>query len=250
MALAGHEFLASLGKTRLRPGGKEATDFLLQNAEISADTKVLEVACNRGQSMMEIASRFGSSVVGVDKFDYLVKEARENIENLGLTESCSVELADAQDLPFKDECFDVVVNEAMLTMLSRSKREAVLQEYFRVLKPGGYLLTHDVMLLEDDEKLRKSLGKTIKLGVHPETFENWMSYFEGAGFSVQNYKSGEMTLISPKGLLKDEGALNAAKIVRNGMKAENREYFLSMKNFFMANKDKLRYIAVVSRKLK
>ncbi|MBU7165979.1 SAM-dependent methyltransferase, partial [Staphylococcus aureus] len=40
---AGHTFLAKLGKTRLRPGGKEATDWLIQQGAFSQDKQVLEV---------------------------------------------------------------------------------------------------------------------------------------------------------------------------------------------------------------
>ncbi|HCV8703795.1 TPA: SAM-dependent methyltransferase, partial [Staphylococcus aureus] len=43
---AGHTFLAKLGKTRLRPGGKAATDWLIQQGAFSQDKQVLEVACN------------------------------------------------------------------------------------------------------------------------------------------------------------------------------------------------------------
>ncbi|RZI01387.1 SAM-dependent methyltransferase, partial [Staphylococcus condimenti] len=46
MAEAGHTFLAKLGKTRLRPGGKEATDWLIDKGHFKKDKKVLEVACN------------------------------------------------------------------------------------------------------------------------------------------------------------------------------------------------------------
>ena len=48
MAEKGHEFLARIGKTRLRPGGVVATDWLLEKGNIKADSKVLEVACNMG----------------------------------------------------------------------------------------------------------------------------------------------------------------------------------------------------------
>ena len=48
MAEAGHKFLAKLGKKRLRPGGKLATDWLIEQGQFSSDKKVLEVACNMG----------------------------------------------------------------------------------------------------------------------------------------------------------------------------------------------------------
>ncbi len=37
MAEKGHEFLARIGKTRLRPGGVVATDWLLEKGNIKAD---------------------------------------------------------------------------------------------------------------------------------------------------------------------------------------------------------------------
>ena len=41
MAEAGHKFLAKLGKKRLRPGGKLATDWLIEQGKFSSDKKVL-----------------------------------------------------------------------------------------------------------------------------------------------------------------------------------------------------------------
>ena len=35
----GHIFLRRLGKKRLRPGGKEATDFLLEKLKLNENTK-------------------------------------------------------------------------------------------------------------------------------------------------------------------------------------------------------------------
>lgn len=39
----GHVFLRRLGKKRLRPGGKEATDFLLNHMQIRENQKILEI---------------------------------------------------------------------------------------------------------------------------------------------------------------------------------------------------------------
>ena len=82
-------------------------------------------------------------------------------------------LADASKLPFEDEAFDVVINEAMLTMYADKAKRRLLDEYLRVLKPGGLLLTHDIML-QDPSGVAKSgflkqpqpLLQTQRLGVN------------------------------------------------------------------------------------
>ena len=58
MAEAGHKFLAKLGKKRLRPGGKLATDWLIEQGQFSSDKKVLEVACNMGTTTIELAKNY------------------------------------------------------------------------------------------------------------------------------------------------------------------------------------------------
>ena len=62
----GHEFLARLGKTRLRPGGREATEWLLGHVDFTADTRVLEVACNMGTTMIALAEAHGCRITGLD----------------------------------------------------------------------------------------------------------------------------------------------------------------------------------------
>ena len=61
----GHNFLARLGKTRLRPGGKKATDWLIANGDFHQDKKVLEVACNMGTTAIGLAKQFGCYIEGV-----------------------------------------------------------------------------------------------------------------------------------------------------------------------------------------
>ena len=62
MREAGHSFLARLGKTKLRPGGVEATGWLLEKANIKEDSKVLEVACNMRTTMIQVAGKNGCNI--------------------------------------------------------------------------------------------------------------------------------------------------------------------------------------------
>ena len=62
----GHSFLARLGKTKLRPGGIEATQWLIDQAHLTKDSQVLEVACNMGTTMVQLGKQYGCHVVGID----------------------------------------------------------------------------------------------------------------------------------------------------------------------------------------
>ena len=61
-------------------------------------------------------------------------------------------------------------------------------------------------------------------------------------------KHGKLTLMTPKGMLKDEGFFNMLKIVFNGLKKENREQFFKMRKTFSSLKDDINYVAFVFKK--
>ncbi|KMK52159.1 hypothetical protein RO21_02285 [[Actinobacillus] muris] len=245
----GHHFLARLGKTRLRPGGKLATDWLIANGDFRKNKKVLEVACNMGTTAIEIAKQFGCQVIGIDLDEDALAKARQQIKENELEHLVQVQRGNATRLPFDDHSFDIVINEAMLTMLPREAKEKAIKEYLRVLKPNGFLLTHDVMLnTEDAEDLLAQLREAINISVTPMTKNGWKTLFAECGFRNVDTFSGEMSLLSPKGLIYDEGVLGAMKIVGNALKPENRDTFKKMFQTFNDNEKKLGFIAVCSQK--
>lgn len=241
--------MARLGKTRLRPGGKVATDWLIANGDFRKDKKVLEVACNMGTTAIDVAKQFGCQVIGIDLDEQALEKAKENIKEQGVEELVQVQRANAMKLPFEDNSFDIVINEAMLTMLPNEAKQKAIEEYFRVLKPNGFLLTHDVVLnTEDVEKVLEDLREAIKVSITPLSKENWKTLFVQCGFRNVETFTGEMSLLSPKGLIQDEGVMGAMKIIGNALKPENRETFKKMFQTFNNPENKLGFIALCSQK--
>ncbi|EMB56283.1 class I SAM-dependent methyltransferase [Streptococcus mutans] len=245
----GHNFLDRLGKKRLRPGGITATNWLIEQGQFSKDSHVLEVACNMCTTSIELVQTYGCSIEGVDRDPKALEKARANICEAGLDELVHVQQANAMKLPFPDDSFDIIINEAMLTMLGDEAKIKAIKEYLRVLKPGGRLLTHDVSFTEErmGEQLA-SLRQTINANVEPLHVANWQKLFEEQGFSSVKLNYGKMTLMSIPGMIKDEGFWGTLRITYRGLKKENRQQFLKMYRFFnKAGKD-LTYIAVCSTK--
>lgn len=246
---AGHTFLANLGKKRLRPGGIFATNWLINNANITEQTKILEVACNMCTTSVELAKTFNCHITAVDLDGKVLEKARENVSKHKLENHITVQQENAMKLSFADETFDVVINEAMLTMLGNKQKALAVKEYFRVLKPGGVLLTHDVMLTKDEmNDIIEELRETIKVKVTPLTKPNWALLFEEQGFTKIDMINGKMTLLNPIGMIRDEGFFGTIKIIRNALKAENLPRFKQMFKFFNHPELDLQYIATCSRK--
>lgn len=244
----GHTFLARLGKKRLRPGGIKATNWLIEQANLTQSKKVLEIACNMCTTSIELAKTYGCHITAVDMDPHVLEKARHNITTNHLEDKITLQQANAMKLPFENETFDVVFNEAMLTMLNGKSKQKAISEYYRVLKPGGILLTHDVMLAKEDMvETIESLRKTIHVNVEPLSLSAWQQVFKEEGFTV-TASHGDMTLMSPKGMIRDEGLLGTIKIIRNGLKKENRGMFKKMYSFFNHPDVKMEYIAVASRK--
>jgi ubiquinone/menaquinone biosynthesis C-methylase UbiE len=247
---AGHTFLASLGKTRLRPGGVEATEWLFSRARMTPQHKVLEVACNMATTAIEIAQRYGSEIYAIDMDKTALSHARDNVIREGLERQIHVMEANANKLPFPDNSFDVVINEAMLTMYADKAKAKLVSEYFRVLKPGGCLLTHDIMFTRNalNNREHDALEGVVKSNVSPMSHAAWEQLFTSAGFGQVTTHHGQMSLMSPLGLIRDEGFPRAVKIAFNGLRSVNRQRFLGMFRFFRAHRKNLNYIACCSTK--
>lgn len=246
---AGHNFLAKLGKKRLRPGGVAATDWLIRHAMLTKDSRVLEVACNMCTTSIQLAREYKCQITGIDMDPRALEKAAKNIKAVNLEDYIKVRQANAMKLPFEDNSFDVVINEAMLTMLNQAAKQKAVAEYFRVLKPGGVLLTHDITFAKNNmaEELAE-LRRTIHINVEPLPVADWEGLFYTSGFQKAEHATGTMSLMSVKGMIRDEGVIGTLRIFRNALKKENRAQFRKMYTFFNTTGKDLNYIAVCSSK--
>lgn len=139
----------------------------------------------------------------------------------------------------------------MLTMYADKAKAKLIGEYYRVLKPGGRLLTHDIMLTSQKlaEGEQNQLQHVVKSNVSPMTKQGWRDLLLDSGFEQVLQQNGEMSLMSPRGLIRDEGLKGALKIVYNGLCIrDNRSRFIKMFRFFKSQRHQLNYIACCSIK--
>lgn len=116
-------------------GGRRATDRLVELCVIEPGSTVLEIGCGVGITACYLARRVGCAVNSIDVNESMVAWARRRAERDGLTDRIAFSVADAHDLPFRDASFDAVISESVTAFVS--DRKQAVQEYERVLKPGG-----------------------------------------------------------------------------------------------------------------
>lgn len=112
---------------------KEGEKFVAR-LELKPGQRVLDVACGTGNTAIPAAGS-GAEVIGTDIATNLLEQARKRAaaENL----SVKFEEGDAEELPFADGEFDVVISMFGAMFAPRPERAAA--ELLRVCKPGGVI---------------------------------------------------------------------------------------------------------------
>ncbi len=123
---------------------KAAREHMLDLAKVGRNDKVLDVGCGTGTLALAAVRRVGGSgaVSGIDAAPAMIKRAQRKAQRLKLP--VSFQTAAAQELPFADASFSVVLLTLALHHLPDDNRAQALREIHRVLKPGGRLLIVEI----------------------------------------------------------------------------------------------------------
>ena len=111
-----------------------------RNAAIQATNKlggrVLEVGVGTGISLPLYAPHV--RIFGTDISEAMLKKAKQRVNELRLKNVDGLAVMDAEKLEFPDNSFDVVMAQYVVTAVPNP--EAALDEFARVLRPGGELI--------------------------------------------------------------------------------------------------------------
>lgn len=245
--LPGHWLLARLGKRVLRPGGLEMTTRMLAAAGIGG-ADVVELGPGLGRTARDIVALHPRSYVGVDDTAAATEAVREVVKPVqGL-----VVVADAAVTGLPTASADVVVGEAMLTMQGDKAKRAIIAEAFRVLRPGGRYVIHELGLTPDSmsqetkDDIRRDLARSIKVNARPLTASEWVQLLTDAGFEDVRVDYAPMALLNPARVLADEGFVGALRIVKNiAVRGAARRRVIGMRRTFHRYRRSLTAVSAV-----
>lgn len=178
-----------------------------QFAKIKKGDVVVDLGSGAGNDAFIARYETGESgkVIGIDFTPAMIDKARQNAEARGL-HNVEFRQGDIENMPLTSNVADVIVSNCVLNLVP--KKEAVIKEIFRVLKPGGHFSISDIVL---EGQLPENIRNTAEMyaGCVSGAIQKsaYLSMIESTGFKniiiqkeksivvpddiLQNYLSGE-----------------------------------------------------------
>ena len=146
------------------PGGEDLYRQVALLTGLGPGMELLDVAAGKGIPLEYFVRECGVLGTGVEEDDRLIAAAEDHFRSEGLIGQVSFQRAPSDDLPFRDETFDVVVGE--LGLAGTVDPKAAIRELVRVTRPGGQIvLVQLVWKAPVDEDRRRILSE--HLGARP-----------------------------------------------------------------------------------
>lgn len=115
--------------------------------------KVLEFGCGFGEIGRQVAKISGASVTGLTLAAEEIAGGNKRIKQAGLGDRCAMVQGNYHDMPFQSESFDKVFG--VYTLKYSSNLTRAMEEAARVLKPGGRLVSYEILLTDKYDKDNK-----------------------------------------------------------------------------------------------
>ena len=140
---------------------------------LTGRSSLLDVGCAKGFMLHDLLELIpGITVSGVDVSDYAIAHAMDDIKS-------KVQVADASDLPFADNSFDVVIAINTIHNLDRDDCAEALREIERVSYKGSFI-TVDAYRNEDEKERMLAWNLTAKTIM---SVDEWVAFFEEVGYT-------------------------------------------------------------------
>ncbi|MFA6250435.1 MAG: class I SAM-dependent methyltransferase [Candidatus Shapirobacteria bacterium] len=173
------DFISFIRETNRCPGGKNSIREIVQNTFVGPNSRILDVGSNTGFNSLELAHITSSKVYGIDISESCVNEAKNRltIDSKDIQKRVTFSVGSAYDLPFRPNFFDLVMCGGATSFMD-NKSKAV-KEYFRVLKPWGFLATTQLFYSKKPpQNILDSVSNIIGVQIKYLNKDDWLNVFK------------------------------------------------------------------------
>ena len=153
-------------------------------AELKPGETVLDLGSGGGIDVLLSAKRVGPTgmAFGLDMTDQMLALAEDNKRKSGLSNVHFLK-GEIESIPLPNNSVDVIISNCVINL--SGDKDRVLQEAFRVLKPGGRFAVSDVVVRgEVPESLRKNMELWIGCVAGALSDRDYLAKLASAGFEA------------------------------------------------------------------
>ncbi|MFG2959572.1 class I SAM-dependent methyltransferase [Streptomyces sp. NPDC048291] len=153
--------------------------------------RLLDVGCGWGSMAIHAAREHGVSVVGVTLSQEQAAFARKRVADEGLTDRVEIRVQDYRDV--RDGPYDAISSIGMAEHVGAERYLEYARELYRLLKPGGRLLNHQIARRPQRDESAYNVDEFIDAYVFPDgelaPVGTTVTQLERAGFEVRDVES-------------------------------------------------------------
>lgn len=185
------KYIAKTNRINQHPQGELGTRFLVNNIpKHNNPIRVLEIGCGTGHLAAILSNKSQLTYEGVDNLPEMINAAEKRKKQLNLN-NCSFTLITSNELPFKNNSFDIIICESVLAIQKNENLNKILSESNRTLNENGLFLFNETIWDENSSiSVRNGINKksfqynNLILADQEATLKNWRLKLKNFGFNI------------------------------------------------------------------